>query len=120
MKYLITDDSRMARRSLNKVLDEYMDENDEIIFATNGAEAVDAYKEHNPDFCFMDLTMPVMDGFEATLQIKQYDPKAKIMIVSADIQSGAKTKAMENGAMGFIQKPINSSKMKQIVRMAGK
>ena len=120
MKYLITDDSKMARRSINKVLGEFIDESDEIIFATNGVEAVDAYKEYNPDFCFMDLTMPVMDGYEATLQIKQFDPKAKIMIVSADIQKGAKEKAMQNGAMGFTQKPINSNKMKQIVRMAGR
>ena len=120
MKFLIIDDSKMARRSVNKVLSEYLNEDDEIIYATNGEEAVAAYKEHSPDFCFMDLTMPVMDGFEATLLIKQFDSNAKIMIVSADVQQGAKIKAIENGAIGFTQKPINSTKMKQIVRMAGK
>ena len=120
MKFLITDDSNMARRSVNKVLSEYVTDEDEILFATNGAEAVAIYKEHNPDFCFMDLTMTIMDGYEATLQIKEYDPKAKIMIVSADVQKGAKDKALENGAIGFVQKPINANKMKQIVRMAGR
>jgi len=120
MKFLITDDSNMARKSVNKVLSEYLTEEDEVLFATNGSEAVSLYKEHNPDFCFMDLTMPIMNGFEATLEIKKFDSKAKIMIVSADVQKGAKEKALDNGAIGFIQKPINSAKMKQIVRMAGR
>ena len=117
MKYLIVDDSRMGRRSVEKVLKEHLTENDEILFAVNGVEAVEIYKEHNPDFCFMDLTMPIMDGFEATLEIKKFDENAKIVIVSAEVQAGAKAKAMENGALGFIKKPINSNKMELITIM---
>lgn len=120
MKFLIVDDSNMARRSVNKVLSEYLTPDDEVLYAVNGKEAVDTYKEHRPDFCFMDLTMPIMDGYEATIQIKEYDNKAKIMIVSADVQKGAKEKALNNGAIGFVQKPINSKKMQQIVKMAGR
>ncbi len=120
MKFLIVDDSNMARRSVNKVLLEYLTPKDEVLYAINGVEAIEVYKEHNPDFCFMDLTMPIMDGYEATLKIKEYDSSAKIMIVSADIQKGAKEKALNNGAIGFIQKPINSKKMMQIVKMAGR
>jgi len=120
MKFLVVDDSNMARRSVKKILSEYLTQDDEVLFAVNGEEAVKLYKEHNPDFCFMDLTMPIMNGYEATLLIKEYDPNAKIMIVSADVQKGAKEKALSNGAIGFIQKPINAKKMQQIVRMAGR
>ena len=59
--------------------------------------------------------MPVLDGFQATLLIKQYDNNAKIIIVSADIQEGSMTKAKENGAMGFIKKPINFDNLKSML-----
>ncbi len=119
MKYLITDDSRMARKMVNKILQEFVGTDVEIIQATNGQEAVEAYKKYKPDLCFMDLTMPVMNGFEATLAITTFDSNAKIMVVSADVQQGALDKAKENGAIGFINKPINFEKMQGILSKLG-
>jgi two-component system, chemotaxis family, chemotaxis protein CheY len=119
MKYLITDDSNMARKMLNKVLKEFIDDTDEVFLAKNGQEAVDIYKENKPDLCFMDLTMPVLDGFEATLQITQYDTNAKIIVVSADVQQKAMEKAKDNGAIGFVNKPIDSQKMEGILKKLG-
>lgn len=116
MKYLITDDSRMARKMLIKSLRDLINEEDEIIEATNGLEAVAAYKEHTPKICFMDLTMPIMDGFEAVLNICQYDSKAQIIIISADIQEGSINKARENGAIGFIKKPINQKNLSEMLK----
>jgi len=115
MKYLVTDDSRMARKMIIKSIQEIINDEDVIIQATNGEEAVSIYKEEQPDICFMDLTMPVMDGFEATLLINNYDKKAKIIIVSADIQEGSMQKAKENGALGFIKKPINPENLKSML-----
>ena len=120
MKYLITDDSKMARRMVNKVLSSFLTDGDEVLLASNGEEAVEIYKEHRPDLCFMDLTMPVMDGFEATLAITQFDKDAKIIVISADVQQGAIVKAKENGAIGFINKPIDGDKMKNILLKLGK
>ena len=119
MTYLITDDSRMARKMLNKVLTEFVGEDVNVIQATNGEEAVELYKKHKPDLCFMDLTMPVMDGYEATLQITQFDENAQVMVISADVQQGALDKARKNGALGFINKPIDSDKMKNILTKLG-
>lgn len=115
MKYLITDDSKMARKMVNKVLSEFISTDDEVLLAANGEEAVEIYKEHKPDLCFMDLTMPIMDGFDATFAITQFDKDAKIIVISADVQQGAIDKAKENGAIGFINKPIDSDKMKNIL-----
>jgi CheY-like chemotaxis protein len=71
MKILVTDDSKMARKMVIKTLQDALnDKNYEVLEAQNGQESVDLYKEHNPNIVFMDLTMPVMDGFEALKQIK--------------------------------------------------
>ena len=116
MKYLITDDSKMARKMMMKSLRDLINEDDEIIEATNGLEAVEAYKKHKPKICFMDLTMPVMDGFDAVLNICQFDSNAQIIIVSADIQEGSMNKAKANGAIGFIKKPINPENLFEMLK----
>jgi len=119
MKILITDDSKMARKMIVKSIKYTIGETDEIIEATNGEEAVNLYKEHNPTICFMDLTMPVKDGFDATLEICTFDKNAKIIIVSADIQEGSMKKAEENGAIGFIKKPVNPDNLKSMLETLG-
>lgn len=115
MKYLITDDSKIARKFIQNALNVFLCDDDVVFQATNGEEAILIYKEHKPDLCFMDLTMPVMDGFEATLNICNFDKDAKIIIISADVQEGAVAKAKENGAIGFINKSIDKEKMKNIL-----
>ena len=119
MKILVTDDSKMARKMIIKSITETIKKSDEIIQATNGEEAVSMYKEQNPDICFMDLTMPIMDGFEATKAIIEYDKNAKIIIVSADIQEGSMQKAKNEGALGFIKKPINPENLKSMLVQLG-
>ncbi len=116
MKYLVIDDSKMARKMLIKALKELIQNDVEIIEATNGEEAVELYRLHQPRICFMDLTMPVMDGFDAVKKICDYDNQAKIIVVSADIQEGSKQRSHENGAIGFIKKPINSDNLSTMLK----
>lgn len=111
MKYLVTDDSKMARRMMIKALRSLINEDDVIIECTNGQEALELYKEERPNICFMDLTMPVMDGFEAVKLICEFDSNAKIITVSADIQEGSINKIKESGSIGFIKKPINEKNL---------
>ena len=116
MKILVTDDSKMARKMVIKTLQEALDDkNYEILEAQNGQESVDLYKEHNPNIVFMDLTMPVMDGFEALKKIKELDENAKVVVISADIQKLSMDKALQLGAFNFIKKPIDLEKMQQIL-----
>lgn len=114
MKILITDDSKMARRMVKKTLNEYNSEYNDILEGANGQEAIDLYKEHQPDIVFLDLTMPVKTGFEALDEIKEFDTNAKIVIISADIQKSAMEKVRDSGAFDFIKKPISIDKMTQI------
>ena len=81
MKILVTDDSKMARKMVIKTLTEILEENVEIYEAQNGQEALDLYKQILPNIAFLDLTMPVMDGFEALKKIKEFDINAKIVII---------------------------------------
>ncbi|WP_198304415.1 response regulator [Arcobacter vandammei] len=115
MKILVTDDSRMARKMVLKTLEDSLNIEYEIFEATNGQEAVDLYKLHSPKLVFMDLTMPIMDGFEALKQIKEFESGANIVVVSADIQKQAIERALELGALNFIKKPIDSVKIQQII-----
>ncbi|NQY21752.1 MAG: response regulator [Campylobacteraceae bacterium] len=114
MKILITDDSKMARRMIIKTLKEEIKSDYELFEATNGLEALDLYKKNKPTLVFLDLTMPVMDGFEALAKIKEFDKDANIVIISADIQKTSMDKVRELGAFDFVKKPIDSTKMKQI------
>lgn len=119
MKLLVTDDSKMARKMTKKSILEILGDNIEIIEASNGQEAIEEYKKNTPKLCLMDLTMPIMDGFEATKNICEYDSSAKIIIVSADIQEGSMLKAKENGALGFIKKPINPANLTKMLEKIG-
>jgi len=119
MKYLVVDDSKMARKMIIKNLSSLIEESSEIIQAQNGQEALELYKEHHPSICFMDLTMPVMDGFEAILKICTFDKEAKIIVISADIQELSMQKAKENGALGFIKKPVSEESLKSMLKTLG-
>jgi len=119
MKYLIVDDSKMARKMTIKSLKGLINDDDEILQAENGEEAVSLYFEHNPSLCLMDLTMPIMDGFDATKNIVSKDKSAKIIIVSADIQEASMEKSKKNGAIGFIKKPINKDNLEKMLNKLG-
>ena len=114
MKILVTDDPKMARKMVIKTLTENIEGDLEIFEAQNGQEALDLYKELSPKIVFLDLTMPIMDGFTALEKIKEFDKNAKVVVISADIQKLSMDSVLQLGAFNFVKKPIDSSKMKQI------
>jgi len=116
MKILVVDDSRLARSTIIKTLKEEIGEDNEVIEAENGQIAVEKYEKDRPELVFLDLTMPIMDGFEALKQIKAIDDKAYVVVVSADVQEHAVEKVMSYGAIMHVQKPINAKKMQEIFK----
>ena len=74
--------------------------------AENGVVAVQKYKELKPDIVTMDITMPEMDGLQALKLIKQLDPDAKVVVVSAMGQEPVVKDAILSGAKSFIVKPF--------------
>ena len=116
MKYLVADDSKLARRVLKKSLCEFVDEND-VVEACNGLEALKILLQEKLEIIFLDLTMPVMDGYEAIPKMLDINPDVKIVVVSADIQEKAKEKVLSLGAVMHVAKPINPTKMEEILEL---
>jgi len=75
-----------------------------IIEAENGEQAVTLYRKEKPELVFLDLTMPVMDGFEALNKIIESDSKAVVIILTADIQEKSVARCMEAGAYMVMKK----------------
>lgn len=113
LKILVVDDSKVARLILIKTV-KHVEPNAQIIEAENGAVAVELYKQEKPDVVFLDLTMPVMDGYEALDEIIKIDSYAQVVIVSADIQVEARERVLKSGAKSMCPKPISDEKMMNI------
>ncbi len=81
--------------------------------AANGQEAIDRYCELRPDAVTLDLVMPVHDGLHALHGIMEFDPKAKVLVVSALEQRGVLKHAFKAGAADFVSKPFDDSSLRE-------
>ncbi len=106
---LIVDDSGFSRKAMLKSIPAAWDVN--ITQATNGEEALEALRKGLGEVVLLDLTMPVLDGFGVLEAIRDEGLKAKVVVVSADIQPKAKFRVMSLGALAFLQKPFNKESL---------
>ncbi|OFI06996.1 chemotaxis protein CheY [Clostridium acetireducens DSM 10703] len=113
MKILIVDDSAFAQKSVLRLLKVYLKEV-EFYTATSGKEALEIYKEQNPDFSFIDLLMPEMSGQELIANIKKINKDSKIFVMSADVQKSVKEEVKSLGVISFINKPFNKEKAMEV------
>lgn len=102
-KILIVDDSPISIKIIKSCMPK--DKDYELFDASDGQMGVEKYKEVKPDLTFMDLTMPVMNGFEALEEILKFDQKALVIILTADVQIKAVAKAHDLGAFTVVKKP---------------
>lgn len=110
MKVLLVDDAAFVRMSLMKVLDS--SKYDFSYYeASTGIEALEMYKLYKPDLVIMDITMPELDGIEAVQKIKGIDNDAKIIMCSALGYQEKVLQAITAGALDFIVKPYEASKV---------
>ena len=103
-KILIVDDSPIARKMLKSCLPK--DQGFEFHEASDGREGVEKYKSICPDLTFMDLTMPVMTGYEAIVEIIKHDSNALVIVVTADVQLKAIKTVLDSGAYMVLRKPL--------------
>ncbi len=112
-RVLICDDSMFMRMMIKKVL---LDQGHTVVAeAENGVQAVRQYKMHKPDLTTMDITMPIMEGIQAVQKIREEDPNAKIIMVTAIGQKAIMTEAIDAGASGFLIKPFEPSQVRQTI-----
>lgn len=107
---LIVDDSFIMVKKISKIVKELGWE--VVGTAKNGNQAILEYRTKKPDFVTMDITMPDMDGIEATKKILEIDPDAVIIMITSHGQQMLVLEAIQAGAKGYILKPIEELKTK--------
>ncbi len=114
---LICDDSSVARKQMARTLPSDWDI--EVSFAQHGEEAIAAIKEGLGDILFLDLNMPVMDGYQTLEEIKRLDLPTMVIVVSGDIQPEAHKRVKELGAVEFIKKPTSQEALVELLEKFG-
>ena len=84
----------------------------QLIHAWDGQEAVEMFNKYNPQIILMDINMPVMDGYEATKEIRKYSAKVPIIAITAFAYASDEQKVIESGFDGYMPKPINAQQLK--------
>jgi DNA-binding NarL/FixJ family response regulator len=116
IKLLITDDQELIRESLHIVLS--MEEDFEIIgLAENGKHAIEICEKNIPDMILMDIEMPIMNGINATEQIKKRWPNIKIVILTTFQETEYVMDVLRLGAEGYLLKAIHPNELKAGIRL---
>lgn len=117
MKILICDDSVLARKSLSRSLTEVS--SDDLFFAEHGREALEIIDREPIDVMFLDLTMPIMNGFEVLEHLHNQNSPIKTVVISGDVQRKSIERCLKLGAFSFIKKPFDRAALAGVVSKLG-
>jgi two-component system chemotaxis response regulator CheY len=112
-KVLVVDDSGLARRRARGILESA---GFEVIEAEDGMAALERYFVDKPDVVLLDLVMKGMYGLEVLTRLREMDPQARIIVVSADVQTSSHELVAQGGAAGFLVKPVDANEVLTLVR----
>lgn len=116
MKILIVDDSRFHQNFVIKILTKYLPEG-ELLTANDGLEAFEVYQKEKPAVVLTDLLMPGRNGQDLLRLIKEYDPQANVIIISADIQKSTREEVKQLGALAFFNKPLTNETAGELITL---
>jgi two-component system chemotaxis response regulator CheY len=111
---MVVDDAHFMRMRVTKLLTKH---GHQVIEAADGEQAVQTYRQSQPDAVLMDITMPRKDGLTALAEIRHIDPEAKVIMLTALGQQAMVLQAMQAGAKDFLVKPYNPE---QVLRALSK
>lgn len=115
VRILVVDDDSTISQLIAEMLS--LDGFENVHWATNGVEAVNQYKVLRPDLVLMDISMPVMDGYEASCRIKALDPCAKIVVLTGNPGDPRARRIVAEGiAETVISKPVRLQHLRDIIR----
>jgi two-component system chemotaxis response regulator CheY len=112
-KVLIVDDSFFIR---NRLANWLAQQGHETNLAGDGVEAVSVYRQARPDVVLMDVTMPRKNGLQAMAEIRQFDPQAKVIVLTALDQPAVASEAIQLGAEDFLAKPLDYERLFKSLR----
>lgn len=117
-KLLIVDDALIMRMRIREIA---LQAGWEVVGeATNGAQAVELYRELRPDLVTLDIVMPKMDGVEALRKIREEEPQARVCMVSAVNQKEKLAECIKLGAIDFIVKPFEKAQLESLFTKQGR
>jgi DNA-binding NarL/FixJ family response regulator len=118
---LLVDDHALLRTGVANIINQEADLR-VVAEAGNGIEAVQAFERHRPDVTLLDLRMPVMEGVEAVRQIREIDPRARVIVLTTYDTDDEIARALKAGAKAYVLKDISADDLIGCIRdvLAGK
>ena len=114
-KILIVDDSGLARRSTRRILETA---GYEVVEAEDGLSALEQFFVQKPALVVLDLVMKGMYGHDVLTRLREMEPAARVIVVTADVQHSSRHLVESSGAVGFLTKPVNADELLAAVRDA--
>ena len=112
-KVLVADDSDAIRQVLHDIL--IIGKHELVGEAIDGNEAVEKFNEFQPDLLLLDLAMPKKDGLTVVKEIIEYNPDARIVLITASDNQFIITQCLEAGAIASISKPFDFDKVLKVI-----
>lgn len=111
-KILLVDDSAMARRGSRQILESagYV-----VVEAEDGLVALERYFLEKPDLVLLDLVMRGMNGLDVLKKLTEMDGRARVIVLSADVQDSSRQLAEAAGAAGFLNKPVDRTTLLSVL-----
>ena len=116
IRLMLADDHRMLREGLRRSMTEHGF--DVVGEASDGAEAVDLAGELSPDVILMDVTMPELDGVEATRLVKAANPTIRVIMLTMHADQEVLAAAIRSGASGYLVKDCSTEEIAEAIRSA--
>ena len=110
---LVVDDSGLARRRARSILE---GAGYQVVEAEDGMAAIERYFLDRPDVVLLDLVMKGMYGLDVLTKLRELDSTARVIVVSADVQSSSHELVAAAGAAGFLTKPLDADAILALVR----
>lgn len=117
-KILVVEDNKLNQMI---IMNKLKNNNHSVDVANNGEEGVKLHEENDYDFILMDIMMPVMDGYDATKNIRKSDKNNNIPIIAitANVLNHDKESCLASGMNAYLSKPFDFNELKEILATLG-
>ncbi|GGG13131.1 transcriptional regulatory protein DegU [Lysinibacillus alkalisoli] len=115
-KIIIIDDHQLFREGVKRILD-FEESFDVVAEGGDGEEALQLYDEHLPDVVLMDINMPGINGVDATAELLEKHPDAKVIILSIHDDESYVTHALKSGALGYMLKEMDADEIVNAIKV---